>query len=372
MDEKLAVYFERGLKYNAEQLIPVIAKFLEESGISDKIKGKRVLIKPNMLAPFEPSRGVTTHPSVIEAVAANLKKLNCFVGIGDSPGDFISGQNLNKLYRKTGVLNIIQKYGLQAEDLSAVAKAEVPSASRFKYYELAARISDYDFLINLPKIKTHMFQLMTCGVKNLFGLIPGRRKAEFHLKLPNPPDFADMLLDIALIAKPVFTIVDGIDAMEGEGPAAGTTKELGLMLASNDVFLLDAVIALITDLGIDVPTVKKGKERNLFDIDLARNIASEIGKFPLQKPTQKTLDQRLPSWFKDILKGLISNKPYVEPARCIGCGICARNCPPQAITMQNNLPKINYSECIRCFCCHELCPENAMQIKYGLLNRIIG
>lgn len=371
MNEKKTVYFERGLNYDVEQLVPVIGRFLSESGIAKKIRGKRVLLKPNMLAAFEPSRGVTTNPAVIEAVAINLKKLDCFIGIGDSPGDFISGTNLNKLYKTTGVSGIIQKYGLQSENLSAAAKPTVPDSCRFKYYELAARISDYDFLINLPKIKTHMFQLMTCAVKNLFGLVPGRRKAEFHLKLPDPPDFADMLIDIALIAKPVFTIVDGISAMEGEGPTAGPLKDLGLVLASADIFLLDASISLITDLGLGVPTVNRSIERELFDAAQARKIAAEIGEYPLKKPTQKTLDQRMPEWLKNIVKGLVSNKPYVDPARCIGCGICARNCPPQAIAMVNNLPKINYSECIRCFCCHELCPENAMQIKYGLLNRII-
>lgn len=360
------VLIEQVKDYDTSEIRRVVNNFFKKAGLADKLSGRRVLLKPNLLGIFPEERAVTTNPAVVSAVASVLSDYGCSIGIGDSAG--IITTNSEKLYSKTGMTLVANKYNAVLEDFSQPKKYFMGKGTYVKYYNLANVLDRYDYIINMPKLKTHMFQILTCSVKNLFGFIPGRAKAGFHLKLSNSLDFADMLIDVALFVKPIYTIVDAVTAMQGEGPSAGEPIKLGVLFGGDDVFFLDAVISYITGLNKHLPLLIRIEQRGLVQLPEVIKRANEIGVYPLKAPVKNTIDRRLPLWLRQFLKEITTNKPVVDKDLCIGCGVCAENCPPGTITIANHRAVINYSACIRCFCCHELCPEGAMKVKKSLLH----
>jgi len=104
----------------------------------------------------------------------------------------------------------------------------------------------------------------TGAVKNQFGCIPGILKGQYHVKLPDPYDFAAMLVDINTYIKPRLYVMDGITAMEGNGPRSGKPKQLKVLLLSADPVALDATACRIIDIDPEiVPTAKLGEKANL-------------------------------------------------------------------------------------------------------------
>ena len=129
---------------------------------------------------------------------------------------------------------------------------------------IANGVLDCDGLISLPKLKTHGLMRFTGAVKNQFGCIPGFLKGQYHVKLPDPYDFATMLVDINTLIKPRLYIMDGITAMEGNGPRSGKPKQLNVLLLSTDPIALDATACKIINLNPEfVPTSKLGEKAGL-------------------------------------------------------------------------------------------------------------
>jgi uncharacterized protein (DUF362 family) len=140
-------------------------------------------------------------------------------------------------------------------------------------------------VINLPKVKSHMQLTVTLGVKNLFGCVPGKMKAWWHMEAGKDADrFGDMLVETARAINPDLTILDGIIGHEGNGPSAGEPRDLGILAASSDVFAID--VAMLEILKIDptiVPISRAAKRLNLCH-DL-----STID-FPLMTPADLQID----------------------------------------------------------------------------------
>ena len=117
---------------------------------------------------------------------------------------------------------------------------------------------DVDKIINVPKLKTHGMTVYSGAVKNMFGIIPGSYKGEYHLRFEDVDDFADLLVDLCLFAKPVLTVMDAVVGMEGYGPTNGRPRTVGLIISSPDPYALDVVAAEVIGLkGRQVPTIRK-------------------------------------------------------------------------------------------------------------------
>ncbi|MDI6606573.1 MAG: DUF362 domain-containing protein, partial [Candidatus Omnitrophota bacterium] len=172
----------------------------------------KVLVKPNLLMAKEPEYGVDTHPEVVRGVIRALKKIGCNIFVGDSPsvfGDEI--ENVAEVYARSGVKKICQE-----EEVNLV---EFNRRRMHRGIPLTAMLDECDCLVNLPKFKTHNFTILTGAIKNLFGLVVGTYKTEIHKNHFKINDFSKVLVDIYEEAKPCLTVVDGIVAMEGDGPA---------------------------------------------------------------------------------------------------------------------------------------------------------
>ncbi|HWR57434.1 MAG TPA: DUF362 domain-containing protein, partial [Thermodesulfovibrionales bacterium] len=198
-------------------------------------KGRRVLIKPNLLFPAAPGRAIVTHPLVIKAVLEYVCEKGGNVQISDSPaiGSF------DKVLKESGIRRALE--GLPVDFREFKNSEEVAVGEPFKKIEIAADALNADVIINIPKLKTHSQMLLTLGVKNLFGCIIGLRKPEWHLRAGVEKErFAQLLVQIYKAIRPSITILDGILAMEGRGPGkSGTPRELGLIMGSTDALALD-------------------------------------------------------------------------------------------------------------------------------------
>jgi uncharacterized protein (DUF362 family) len=203
--------------------------------------GQKVLLKPNLLRAFTPDRCVTTHPVILEAVCRVLKDHSISqIDISDSP----ALGSLNAVAHKAGYGPLIKKYGVKFVALSnPVLFATEENIPNLK---IAGNLTDYDHIINLPKFKSHCQMTLTLAIKNLFGLVIGKRKPVLHCLVNNDKvKFGKMLVDIAKHVNPSLTIVDGIQAMQGQGPANGTPYPLGILAAGQDMTALDRVLTEI-------------------------------------------------------------------------------------------------------------------------------
>jgi uncharacterized protein (DUF362 family)/NAD-dependent dihydropyrimidine dehydrogenase PreA subunit len=337
-------------------------------------RGDRVLLKPNLLSARQPDRCVTTHPAVVKAVAYLVQEAGGIPAIGDSPG--VGG--LPRVAAQAGITEVADELGCPLVEFKDVARIKRGESCTFRRFELAKAVLDTDVVINLPKVKTHAQTLLTLGVKNTFGCIPGMRKAQWHFKAGiNHAYFAGMLAELCQIVKPALTIVDGIIGMEGEGPGNGEPRPLGLIFASVNPHALDAVICQIIGVPPDkLPTIQAARQRGFAgadprQIEVLDQRAEAVQVAPFLLPRRFfDIQWNLPGFVKRPLNNIFMPKPIIKEALCTLCGTCAKVCPPQAISLGAKKVRIDYRQCIRCYCCQEVCPEGAAHLREGWVARL--
>ncbi len=199
--------------------------------------GMHVLLKPNLLAAAEREQAVTTHPLIVQVVAEMVHAAGGEVWIGDSPGGPVDANPA--IYQKAGMVEVSEQ---THSSIVMFDNAVWKRQGNLNYY-IARQVVEADLVINLPKIKTHGTTLFTGSVKNLFGVIPGKRKMEVHLRSPMLPDFSKELVNVLEFVHPGLNIIDGIIGQEGRGPgASGTPHAYQCLAASTDAVALDTVI----------------------------------------------------------------------------------------------------------------------------------
>ncbi|MFA5852386.1 MAG: DUF362 domain-containing protein, partial [Spirochaetales bacterium] len=222
-------------EYSPTALDEAIAQVAEFARFPD-ISGKRILVKPNLLKAATVDKAVTTNPEFLSAVLRFLWKRGAKrIVVGDSPG-FQSGIAAAKT---SGIYGAAIAGGAEWADFAPGKPRSAPLAKLVKSFTLASVLDECDFIVNLPKLKTHRLMTYTGAIKNLFGLIPGLGKSGMHLRFADKGKFGTMLVDLGLSIPNCFSFMDGIIAMEGEGPGDGDPFKLGLVLASSDAPALD-------------------------------------------------------------------------------------------------------------------------------------
>ena len=206
---------------------------------------EKILLKPNWIMAASPERCATTHPTVLKAVAEEFQKTGAKLSYGDSPG---MGSPENAA-AKTGSAAVAEELGIPLADFINGKETFFEQATQNKKFFFANAVFENDGIISIAKLKTHGFLKLTGAIKNQFGCVPGLAKSEFHIKLPTPADFARMLVDINLCVKPRLYVMDGVMAMEGNGPMNGKPKKMGVLLFSADPIALDATVCRI--IGVD-------------------------------------------------------------------------------------------------------------------------
>ncbi len=339
---------------------------------------EKILLKLNWLSADPPEKCVTTHPSVFRAVAEVLLREGGQLSYGDSPG-FQSPETAAK---RTGAADVAEALHIPLADFHNGQDVHYAEGQQNKKFFLSNAVLSQDGVVSLPKMKTHAFQRVTGAVKNQFGCIPGALKGEFHVKLPSAYEFAKMLIDLNTCIHPRLYVMDGIMAMEGNGPRGGTPRAMNVLLFSTDPIALDATMCRLMNLDPSlVLTNQAGLEMGAgtyLDEDI-RLLGDPIETFIAKdfnvrrEPEQQSSKRKQPN----VIKNAITPRPYIMGERCVKCGLCVKMCPvtPKAVDWHDgnkqNPPSYDYNRCIRCFCCQEICPESAIQVKVPFLRRMM-
>lgn len=340
---------------------------------------ERLLLKVNLLEPAPPERAVCTHPAVVSAVAKQVAAQRGSAVIGDSPGaSYRSGESsMRRLYEVSGMARAAAEAGAALNYDMSGREVSFSAGGLVKRLECLSPVLDADGVLNLCKLKTHVFMSMTGAVKNHFGIIPGMGKVGYHTKFQDKGRFADMLLDLAAFVKPRLSVMDAVLGMEGEGPGmSGTPRSIGLLLAAEDPLCLDIVAAELMGLPMArnpllLAAERRGLPCRMADVALAGAEPDELRLKDFKLPKASKQDMTgLPAPLARIAKWAMTQSPRVLPALCIGCGICRDACPATAIRLTEKTlrkAKIDTGKCIRCYCCHELCPRSAVELRRGML-----
>lgn len=349
-------------------------------------KEEKILLKPNLVRKAEVERAVITHPAVVGAVARYLREEGYEnLGCGDSCGT----GSAKKVIEGTGMDQMLKKYRIPVEDFGEGSLVEYSEGKIAREFFLAKPVQECDALINLCKMKTHALERVTGGVKNLYGCVSGLHKAQGHTRYSNADSFARMLIDLNQVVNPRLCIMDGIVAMEGNGPTSGDPVRMNLLLFSEDPVALDSVFCRLIHLDPQmVPTNYHGERMGLGvwqedqivlltekgEISMEEAV-KRYGKSDYRVDREKRSDARWAGL--DFLMRPFQKRPYVDGNLCKKCGVCVEACPVEgkALHFENGRkepPVYDYKKCIRCFCCQEMCPYQAIQVgrkKYLPLSR---
>ena len=362
------VAIKRCKDYNTENM----QRAVEEAvgllgGIEKFVKlGQKVLIKPNLLSPRPPEHGVCTHPEVIRAVIRLVKKVTQDISVGDSHGGF-EVISMDNVYEVSGMKAVCAEEGVKL--------VKFDTAVNIDGIPFAKAVKDADVIINVPKMKTHGLLILTGAVKNMFGAVIGKHKAEAHFKHIARQDFASYIIKIFMHVKPVLSIMDGIVAMEGDGPAAGSLRNVELILASDDAVAMDVVFSELAGVTPEslLTTYYAGKmglgTSSLSGIKISGEALRDVRLKDFKLPKASFIYDA-PRWVIKIFGRSVRTYPFIKVDACVKCRICEKNCPAEAINIDKN--EIDYSKCIFCFCCHELCPHNAIGVRKSLAGKIAG
>ena len=365
------VSITRANSYDAIQVKEALRKgFNLLGGVSEYIKpGQKVLLKVNVLSAKTPDQNVTTHPEVIGQMIDILHNHGCEVWVGDSSGgNMQQGNPTGTALKVTGIQEVVEKKGAKLLNFDATGFEIKKGGTVFKELYIAKPIYEADVVISMAKFKTHGLTLLTGGVKNMFGVVPGRAKANYHQVAQTIEKCCKGLLALYKEVKPHFTVIDGIEAMEGNGPSAGTTKKCGIIVMSPDAISADRVLGEILPCRFeDVQTTYFGHEMGLGqgDINKIKILGTQIkdlGISPFKLPNTKLVSS-LPGFLTSFAVNLMKVVPEIEP-ECVGCSFCIDSCPVDAMELGGNKKAIiDYSKCISCYCCHELCPKKTIELR---------
>lgn len=342
--------------YDPTRIRAAVFELLEGLGEIGLAPGARVLIKPNFLGPAAPRRAMTTHPLVVRAAAEFALARGARVLVADSPGI----GSFERLLAEGGYREALEGLDLAVRPFAATVGVDI--GPPFGRIALAREAVEADLVINLPKLKTHAMMLLTLGVKNLFGCVVGAEKPRWHLRSGvDRRMFARLLVQIAAAVRPAATLVDGVLAMEGQGPGrSGTPRTLGVLAAGRDPHAVDRAVCRL--LGVPeerLPTLAAAAELGLlppaFEI---RGDFRVVSGFRLPALGPLTFGPRA---LQPLIRRHLVERPVADPGRCRLCGECRRACPAGAITQYARAVGFDYDRCIRCYCCVEKCPHGALR-----------
>ncbi|MCG8553505.1 MAG: DUF362 domain-containing protein [Desulfobacterales bacterium] len=336
--------------------------------------GQRVLLKPNMLSAAPLEHRVTTDPALVRAVGKLVLKAGGRIIIGDSPAI----DKVSRISRVTGMKEVADELGADLIEFCRPALAKTPEGSIYHALELDEAALTADVVINLPKLKTHCMMLLTLGVKNLFGMVVGPRKSQWHMHAgADRIMFADLLLDIYRTVRPALTILDGVWGMQGRGPNNGTPCHLGLLAASRDPLAMDLALApLLGAHPANFPLYGAAVRRGLVRSDGSdtRMVGDDPKGFVpknFQLPVLESV-MPVPGFLSGAMRKHLTSRPVQDPGLCRDCGKCAAVCPPGCLWFAApHRAVIDHLACIRCYCCQEVCPADAIHFKTGALVGIV-
>lgn len=365
--------------YEEEQVYKKLRQGLEVlGGLTAFAKTKeRVLLKLNLVRGAAAERAVTTHPAVAGALARIFREQGFSrLAAGDSSG---FGSPV-RIMQELGLAPVFEKYGVEMKEFKEAVRVDYPQGVHAKQFMLARDVLEADALFSVCKMKTHALEHITGAVKNQYGCVQGFHKAKGHTLYSDPVSFARMLGDLNRLVKPRLYIMDGIVAMEGNGPTSGDPVPMGVLLLSADPVALDSVFCHLVHLDPELaPTIVQGErmglgvwrpeEIELFDGEGPLELSQAVQKYGNPGFRVKRSRDKVKGWMGAVgIFKIFRRRPRILPDLCRKCGVCVESCPVEgkALSFANGRdkpPVYDYKKCIRCFCCQEMCPHRAIAVK---------
>lgn len=381
-----SVFLAKCINYDVNEIENKIREGFMALGGDNYIRGfikenSKVLLKPNVITGEKKGALSATHYIFFEAVIRVIKDYTSNISFGDScgVGEFLKTAEI------IGLCEVANRYEVKIENFNkdhlVVSNKE---GILCKTFDIARAAYECDVLITLPKIKTHSMTLFTGSVKNQFGCIPGVQKTQFHARMPQVDNFSKMLLDINTLLKTRFSILDGIVAMQGNGPKNGSPYNLNCIIMGDDIIAVDSVATKLIgyEKPTDTPILREAKNYNIGETDL-NNIKilgerlSDIEAKDFELIRKKSNAFFYKATNSNLLKRVFAPRPKLIPEKCISCKRCNEVCPKKnkviKFVSKNGklIPKWDMNECIICFCCQELCPTGAIHSKQNIIQTLI-
>ena len=340
-------------------------------------KDEKILLKLNLVRSAPPERAVTTHPSVAAALARLFHEEGfAHVTAGDSSG---FGSPV-KIMRDIGMAEAFEKYGVAMGEFREAVPVIFPEGIHTRKFMAAREVCEADALISVCKMKTHALEHITGAVKNQYGCVQGFHKAKGHTQYPSPESFARMLADLNRWVRPRLCIMDGIVAMEGNGPTSGDPVPMNVLLMSRDPVALDSVFSHLVFLNPElVPTNVCGAQMGLgfwqedrielVTPDGVISMEDAVARYGNPRFRVSRKREKVRGWMGAVgIFRFLQKKPCIIEERCRKCGVCVESCPVEGRALSfakgRNLPPVyDYKKCIRCFCCQEMCPHKAIRVR---------
>ena len=365
-EEKTIVALRRCPQYDEQAVQEAVDElFALCGGVESIVKpGQRVLVKLNLLMKRAPERATTTHPAVARAVVRAIQNAGATAILADSPGGPFTRGMLAGVYETCGIRAVAEETGCMLNDDFSTTTRFFEEGQAARHLDLLGVLDHVDAVITVGKLKTHGLTTMTGCVKNLYGLVPGTTKVEYHARYQDVALFSNMLLDICACVKPCFAILDAVEGMEGEGPSGGRPRTIGALIGSRNAHAADAVGSRLIGLRPEqVTTLEAAVKRSLLpDYEL---VGDDIAPMILTDFDIPMKHERA-SWVRLVnrLPQALRPRPVFTHRLCDGCGTCVRACPAKAIAMdEKHRPQVDVRKCIRCYCCQELCPKTDVEVR---------
>lgn len=214
----------------------------------DWIRGRKVLLKPNLVEPCRTAPQITTHPAMVLAAASVFRQAGATVSVGEAPAHL---RDSEMMLVESGVDDALRGEALPFADLNYSEVRAVPNvgkASKLEEIRFPREVLEADLVVSLAKLKTHHWVGLTASMKNLYGLLPGSiygwpKNVLHYAGIPQT------VVDIVATAPRSIAIVDAILCAEGDGPLSGTPKPMGLVAVGQNLPAVDAILARI--MGLD-------------------------------------------------------------------------------------------------------------------------
>jgi len=237
--QEAAVSVLRANDYIAD-LKAIVLRGFEQLGVTaGEVRGKRILLKPNLVETALGEPHINTHPAVVLAVARAFRELGADPFLAEGQGH---RRDSWLVLEESGMAAILEEGELDFVDLNHDAVVRVENEGGLTELEtllLPRTLVEADWVVSLPKVKTHHWAGVTCAMKNFFGVMPGIAYG-WPKNVLHQQGIHESIVDINAAVKPHFAIADGIVGMEGDGPIMGDPKELGCLVMSRSLPALDA------------------------------------------------------------------------------------------------------------------------------------
>jgi uncharacterized protein (DUF362 family) len=218
----------------------------------------KVLIKVNFITTKTWDTGATTDPIVVEAIIKKLENLPVKIYVVESDATMT---NADKAFEATGMKDMCERNGVEWLNLRYVkdkVKLKVPNGEALENITVPRLVTE-SAVISAAKLKTHINTTVTLGMKNMFGLLPDKVKAKYHMK-----GISNVVVDINSVLKPALTVIDGFVGMEGSGPVDGTPVQMDLVIAGRDVVATDATACRVMGFNpYEIKHIRKAYEKGL-------------------------------------------------------------------------------------------------------------